>query len=464
MLHISTILKHYKRPEIQEAIVKSATDREVAIKYGDKGFGKRPDILQYPQDVLEFAKQGASSFHVSEEHWLNPLQLNPNMQKKEVEDLRQSWDLVLDIDCKFWNYSKLTTDFLIKALKHHGIKSISCKFSGNKGFHIGVPFKAFPKIVNNVESRLLFPDAARKIALYLEEMIRKPLIEKILETKTIKQLAEEVGEKEEKLIKDGKLNPFVFVDIDTILIAPRHLYRMPYSLHEKSSLASIPFDPEKVMEFDKKDAETENVKVGDFVFLDSTNTIEGEAKDLLVQALDFKAIESIDDKKDLKKLYEEVDIPEQAIPMDLFPPCIKLGMQGLKDGKKRFMFALMNFLRSCGYGYDQIDEIMAEWNKKNNPDQLRQVIIKGQIRYHKQHKKNILPPNCNKYYPDIGICKPDNLCQKIKNPVQYSKRKAFFLNREQNTGRQQLTEEQKEMRRKHREKLKKEKKEQENQE
>ncbi len=457
MLHISTILKLYKRPEIQEAIVNAATNREVAVKFNDKGFGKRPDVIQYPQDVLEFAKQGASSFHVSEEHWRNPLQLNPSMQKNEVEDLREAWDLVLDIDCKFWNYSKLTTSLLIKALKHHRIKSISCKFSGNKGFHIGVPFKAFPKEVNGVETRLLFPDAARKVAAYLEDMIRKPLIDEILSSKTIKQVAEEVGMDEEKLMKNNELNPFVFVDIDTILIAPRHLYRMPYSLHEKSGLASVPFDPEKVMEFDKKMADPENLVVGEFVFLDGNNVDEGEGRELLIQALDFKAMTSVDGKtdSDLKKLYEEVDIPEQAIPMDLFPPCIKIGLQGLKDGKKRFMFALMNFLRSCGYGYDQIDEIFSEWNKKNNPDQLREVLIKGQIRYHKQHKKNIMPPNCNKYYPDLGICKPDGLCQKIKNPVQYSKRKAYFLNLEQNSGRQKLTEEQKEMRRKHREKLKK---------
>jgi len=28
----------------------------------------------------------------------------------------------------------------------------------------------------------------------------------------------------------------------------------------------------------------------------------------------------------------------------------------------------------------------------------------------------------------MRICHPENLCQKIKNPVQYAKRKAFFLN------------------------------------
>ncbi len=61
-LSISTLLKYYKRPEIQEAILDCAENREIAIKYGDRGYGKRPDVLKYPKDILEFAKRGASSF------------------------------------------------------------------------------------------------------------------------------------------------------------------------------------------------------------------------------------------------------------------------------------------------------------------------------------------------------------------------------------------------------------------
>jgi DNA primase large subunit len=42
------------------------------------------------------------------------------------------------------------------------------------------------------------------------------------------------------------------------------------------------------------------------------------------------------------------------------------------------------------------------------------------------HKEKIMPPNCDNegYYINIGVCKPDNLCKKIKNPVQYAKIKA----------------------------------------
>ena len=43
-----------------------------------------------------------------------------------------------------------------------------------------------------------------------------------------------------------------------------------------------------------------------------------------------------------------------------------------------------------------------------------------------------MPPNCSNknYYPDLHICSPDSLCQKIKNPVNYSRRKTFYLNKQ----------------------------------
>ena len=66
-IHLSTLLKYYKREDVRAAIVGAAEDKEVAIKYGEKGYGKRPDVVRHSKDVLEFVKQGASSFHCSEE-------------------------------------------------------------------------------------------------------------------------------------------------------------------------------------------------------------------------------------------------------------------------------------------------------------------------------------------------------------------------------------------------------------
>ena len=84
MLPLNVTLSHYKRKEVQEELVEAAKNREIAIRFGDK-FGQRPDILNNPADVLELAKQKATSFHCSEELWRNPLQLRPDLKKHEIE-------------------------------------------------------------------------------------------------------------------------------------------------------------------------------------------------------------------------------------------------------------------------------------------------------------------------------------------------------------------------------------------
>ena len=66
-IHISTLLKHYKRADIQQALVSAAERKEIAVSYGGTGYGKRPDVLSYPRDVLEMVKQGATSFHYGNE-------------------------------------------------------------------------------------------------------------------------------------------------------------------------------------------------------------------------------------------------------------------------------------------------------------------------------------------------------------------------------------------------------------
>jgi DNA primase catalytic subunit len=527
MIHISTLLKHYKRRDIQEAMVLAAEGREVAVKYGDKGFGKRPDVLQYPRDVLEFAKKGATSFHVSEERWKRVMQISTGMRRQEMDELRKGWDLVLDIDCPLWDYSRYITHLIVQILKKHGIKSVTVKFSGNKGFHIAVPFEAFPKEVNGNPTAVLFPDGVRRVALFIADQIEPQLIQYVKQKEGLAAVAEKLGIAKESLhkivctackretkIKKGKVE-FVcthcetkepgnlgekyrlcrkcnkimerieqgdlqrciycknttieeklditpLLQIDTVLISSRHLYRMPYSLHEKSGLCSVPVDIDNILSFEREDAHPDKVKVeGNIGFLESGPKIAGEAQRLLLEAFDYKPV--VEDKgfeNSVEKAYKKFDDEElqEAIPADLFPPCIKLGLKGMKDGKKRFMFVLVNFLRSVGYDYDAIDLMLEEWNKKN-PEALREVLIKGHVRYARQHNKKVLPPNCNNqgYYKDMGLCHPDGFCARIKNPAQYSKQRAFIANLKNEKGkREKLTDEQKEMRRKYREKRKSE--------
>ncbi|MBD3312989.1 hypothetical protein GF345_00945 [Candidatus Woesearchaeota archaeon] len=461
-LNLSTLLTYYKNPEIQDRIVEHAQSKEVAVKFGDKGFGKRPDTLQFPSDVLELAKQGATSFHVSEEIWMNPLSIETGMKRKEIDAIRSGWDLVIDIDCDFLEYSALAGDLIIKALKHHGIRSVSVKFSGNHGFHIGVPFEAFPKMVHGKETRILFPEAPRKIALYLKDMIGKHLSKEILKKHDISRIAEMSGKDFRDLVIDGEFDAFQILEIDTLLISARHLYRMPYCFNEKSGLVSIPIDPDNILDFNKENARPEKVRPSDFIFLDRSKVRENEAEKLIVQAYDAKT-----DEKEIserlqqesgKQKYRDLDDLQDAVPEELFPPCIKIGLAGIKDGRKRFLFLLVNFLRSAGWDYDAIGERLHKWNK-NNAEELREVLIKGQLRYHKQNKSNALPPNCdnNAYYKDIGICRPDGLCSRIRNPINYAKKRAFALRASEKKKREGLTEEQKAMRKRYREQKKKQK-------
>src|SRR3989344_7528451 len=208
------LLKYYSNKKIQEFLLKISQNREFIAKFNDN-FSKRPDTLQFENDIIEFVKKGATSFHISEEQWLNPLLLQSGMSQTELNNLRKGWDLILDIDGPL-EFSKITADLIIEALKFHDVENFTIKFSGNKGFHIAISSNAFPDTVDNKRTKDLFPEGPRIIASYLKEMIKDELSERV-----------------------NNKNPFSIVDIDTILISNRHLFRAPYSYHEKSGLISI---------------------------------------------------------------------------------------------------------------------------------------------------------------------------------------------------------------------------------
>ncbi len=438
MLPLNVTLSYYKRRDIQEAIVACVQDREIAVKYTEF-FGKRPDILSNPSDILELAKQKATSFHCSEERWKNPLQLNPNLKRHELDSIRLGWDLVIDIDCGIFEYSRIAADLVIKAFRFYDIQAISCKFSGNKGFHIAIPFEAFPDMIQGRKTSDLFPEAAKDIALYLREMIKKPLGREIMkfENDDFSAIMKKTEMDAKKITytevdEFGSQNVFLnaepFLNIDTILISSRHLFRAPYSLHEKSGLASLPIDPSKVMQFERMHASPEKIQVYEHIFLDRTKAKPAEAAALLSQALDFSVKQ---ERPATAKRLLSMEVLQEALPEQFFPPCIQLLSNGVSDGRKRALFILINFLSSVGWNHEKIDEFIHTWNKKNT-EALRETYVVGQLRYHQTQNKVMPPPNCDNkmYYVDLHVCHPDNLCQKIKNPASYATRKAFFYQKD----------------------------------
>ena len=424
------ILKFYARKDIQEEIAKLAKNRELAVRYSNGSFGKRPDVLQYPSDVLELARQGVSSFHFSEERWSDPLQLRSGMCKKHLDDLRSGWDLVLDIDTNFFEFSKVAAALLVEALKFYNVSSVGCKFSGRSGFHLFVPFEAFPSSVNDQETRLLFPDGVRNIAMHLKDVIEVPLREQILSLSSVEEMQKAIGGDAKELVKNGKFNPFAVVDIDSVLISSRHMFRSVYSINEKSGLVSVPVKLDQIKNFQLKQAKIENVSL-DVPFV--VQPAENEAKHLIIEAFDKTA------KRDLPYIPEreistnkkagDFVMPKVKVKEEHFPECIKKTLEGMEsDGRKRAVFVLINFLHHMGYTFDEILERLLEWNKKNY-EELREGYIRSQVSWHKRQKESIPPPNCaNKsYFPIVGSCEN---C-KAKNSVQYVKRRLFLLKQQE---------------------------------
>jgi len=398
---------YYSKPEVQRAIFNFSQNREICPRYFE-GFGKRPDSFQYESDVFELVKRGATSFHCSEELWSEPLNIKTGMIEKQLNELRIGWDLILDIDSKYIDYSKIYAKIIVSFLESSGVKNINVKFSGSKGFHIIVPWNAFPKEINGIHTKNMFPEWARIITNYIIENTKPYLISEVTKLSA-----------PNKYVRDFEAPKEVMPDL--ILVSPRHLFRMPYSLHEKTALASVVIDKEKISNFQLKDADPFKAEIKYFI----PDSKPGEATRLLMQALDWNK-EAHSGEQEKKKIeYKPIQIADRSEKN--YPPCIKKILLGINDGKKRSLFALLNFFRSIGTEKEELEKILYSWNEKNNP-KLPNGYINSQLAYAIK-RKPILPPNCMEFYQGIGSCSPDELCKMIKNPVNYVVRKNFQSNK-----------------------------------
>ncbi|MFB6174668.1 MAG: DNA primase small subunit domain-containing protein [Candidatus Nanohalobium sp.] len=411
------IRQYYEQDELADKFLELAEYREIAPTYPN-GYGKRPDAINFRGDFEDLVKNGAVAFHASVERWRNPLLID---NVSNLDDLRTTWDLVMDIDCDYsFELAKETAELLIEELRQHGIDNISIKFSGNRGFHIGVRGEAFPQNINDEGFKDLYPDLARGIVDYLREQLKEQMIEKV----------EEYGYRGEMETDEG-LDPYQVSDIENDW-GQRHLFRMPYSLHDGSWLVSLPIRPEEIEGFEKEQARMENV---DFE-VDFLKTFEeGEAKNLAIQAMDF--IQERRKKKQEERFSEDREFsrPEDAIPEKYFPPTIKNILEGLEDGRKRGLFILINFYRTVGYSWEEIESKIWQWNERNK-EELREAYVKGQLNWHRDRDEDVPPPNydANGYYRDMQVYEGDNLEEQVPNPVSYAFRQAKKRNSDSGEG------------------------------
>ncbi len=501
---------YYARKEIQQAMFEFCKHRETVANFNNRFFAKRPDMFDYPSDILNQAVQGATSFHTSEEIWDNPLNIKTDMTPQEYNQIKIGWDLLIDIDSPFLDYGKIAARLLIEQLEEHGIKNIGIKFSGGKGFHIIVPFKAFPESYNGLQTKDQFPEWPRAIAKYLFGKIRNKMNEEILKLSNKEKLREQgelisehlcpkcnqptkskligkyvctdikcrtevesmksnrkemlcpscngkmkrVSQREIQYCENCKLNSAKLEAttsfggiiqkntqkkfkeeitikstedaVDVVLVSPRHLFRAPYSLHEKTAYASIPLTKSQVENFKPSDADPlKIVKIKSFM----PNSIRGEATQLLSKSLD--QFEKEKPEKIQKKYNKEsINLGELTITDNMFPPVIKKILKGIpSDGRKRALSLLLSFFTSLEFPQDYIEDKIDEWNNRNYAP-LKQGYIRAQILWSMKNKR--LPPNYDKpIYKEFGITSPP--LPGIKNPITYTIRKAFQLKSKSST-------------------------------
>ncbi|UCD02927.1 MAG: hypothetical protein JSV63_04050 [Candidatus Aenigmatarchaeota archaeon] len=411
------IYAYYSREDVQDALLRASKNREVVGVFKDGAFSTRPNTLVYRKDISTLVKNGAVAFHGSLERWSNPMSVG----SQNYELGRTGWDLILDLDCESTEHGKVGVRVFLNALKKHGVKNVSVKFTGGTGFHLGIPYEAFAEDVDYRPISEQYPDIARNIVGYLREFVRQNFEKELLKKWSVEELAGHAGKPVGEIMTEDGVDPFKIVDVDPVLISPRHLFRLPYSLHEKSHLVSLPLRRDEIEHFRKEDASPDKVR---FIRPFLGKCEPGEADMLITEAVDW----SVKNRKEAVKRAKREFVFKKPVPVELAPPCVHNIMKGLPDGKKRSLLIMINYLSSLGWKWEDITETLLKWNEKNRP-QLKENYIRGQIRWHMNRKKSLPPPNCISpgYYESFKVCTPDKLCggskKTIKNPVNYAIRK-----------------------------------------
>lgn len=410
------VMEYYANKFVTGQLLSGSKDREVAGAFWDGTYDQRPNILQFPFDVVQMAKKGVTSFHFSVEHWSNAMAISDS---DSYDRLRKGWDVIIDIDSKMsLDESKIAARLVCEMLEKYDIRNYGIKFSGRRGFHIVMPWTMFPKTIDYKPAEKLYPLAPGVISRFIRKKIKAALMDELVKTKGAKNLfsiLEEVPE---------KVSPYFFVEIERNW-GNRHMFRAPFSLNEKTWLVSVPLTFPEIMGFDTKRAEPKQVVANSNTYPEffRGEAAAGEAEALLTDAMDWYTTIR---KEDKPKTQRPRLVWEKKIPEEHFPPCIKNVLGGLADGRKRSIFTLVNFLRMANWSWPEIEEKIYQWNEKNRPPLPRSIVV-GQLRYGQsnQYTAANCPPDGDLFYTDTGICRPDSICKAggtkiaIRNPIVY---------------------------------------------
>jgi len=419
-------IDYYSRDFITRAISAAAAGREAVGVYAGGHYDSRPNVIQFAADVAQLAHKGVTSFHISVERWRYPMQLgkaatNSGNSSPAVsyDTLRTGWDFVVDIDSKLGlEESMVAARLICQLFEKYGIKQYGLKFSGRRGWHLCLPWEALPKQIDYKPAEIGYPEIPRILSRFIRLRIAAPLMDELLKRRSLKDMLEALD------VAPSELSPFFFVEVEQDWGA-RHLVRAPYSLNEKTWLVSLPIKPEQLTSFSTEMAKPEVVtKLKEIQPFFETQA--GCAEGFVLDALDWWAAQ----KKEERPIAKREIRWEQKISEDNFPPCIKLILAGLKDGKKRSLFTLINFLRFANWSWQDVEAKLFEWNAKNSL-MLPRTTILGQLRWAMQQTTARNPANCSndQFYKSIGICQPDDFCKSragevtIKNPISYPFRK-----------------------------------------
>lgn len=406
-MHYRDVYKYYSQDFVIEQLLKNARGREIAGALRSGNYDQRPNILEYKNDVLVMVRKGVTSFHLSVEYWKNPMQISAS-RTKNYDELRNGWDLVIDMDSKLGiEAAKIAAIHVCDLLEKYGIRKYGIKFSGSRGFHICVPWVSFPGEVDYKSLAKMYPRAPRILASFIRSRIADNLMKDLLKQEEARKMMEALGEIDSP-------DPFYFVELEKDWGA-RHMFRAPFSLNEKTWLVSIPLTKKQIESFNIEAAQPFSVKEE---YPDFFAAEENQAEQLLLAAMDWYSSQRKEQPRKIREIRLDRRVPERN-----FPPCIKNILKGLDDGKKRSLFTLVNFLRLMNWKYDEIEERMLKWNEKNSPPLQRSMIL-GSVRYH--HQNPHTTANCfnDQFYASFGACQPDATCKKINakrnsNPLSY---------------------------------------------